>query len=48
MGDMTTNLDEKKEEPMTPRSKMGSNIVNNTPREIGFSHSIRHKDPRNN
>jgi len=27
-------MDEEVEEPVTPRSKMGSNHVNNTPREL--------------
>ncbi len=40
--------DEEVKESVTPRSKMGSNIVNNTPKKIGSSHSIRHKGPRNN
>jgi hypothetical protein len=33
-------MDEELEEPVTLRSKMGLNIVNNTPRKIGSTHSI--------
>jgi guanylate kinase len=38
-------MDEEAEELATPKSKMDSNIVNNTPREIGSSHFVRHKSP---
>jgi hypothetical protein len=33
-------MDEEAEELATPRSKMDSNIVNNTPREIGYAHFV--------
>ncbi len=33
-------MDEEMKELTTPRSEMGSNIVNNTPREIGSTHFI--------
>jgi len=43
-----TIMDSKEEEEnielMTPRSKMGSNDVNNTPVEIGSTLYIQHKD----
>ncbi len=38
--DMMTNLDEEEKKSATPWSKMGSNNVNITPREIGYVHSI--------
>jgi hypothetical protein len=33
-------MDKEAEELTTPRLEMGSNIVNNTPREIGSTHSV--------
>jgi hypothetical protein len=45
---MMINLDKEEEKSMTPWSKMGSNDVNITPREIGYAHFIRHKGPQNN
>jgi hypothetical protein len=41
-------MDKEAKEPTTLRSKMGSNHVNNTPKEIGCVHFVRHKGPRNN
>jgi hypothetical protein len=38
-------MDEEVEEPTMPRSKMGSNDLKNTPKEISSIHSIRHKGP---
>jgi hypothetical protein len=38
-------MDEEVKEPTTLRSKMGSNDVNNTPREIDYAHYIRHRGP---
>jgi hypothetical protein len=39
--------EEEEEEPTTPRLKMGSNDVNNTPKDIGSTHSMRYKGPQN-
>jgi hypothetical protein len=39
-------LDKEAEELATPRSKMGSNDVNNKFLKIGSTHSFRHKGPR--
>jgi hypothetical protein len=33
-------MDEEMEEPTTPWLEMGSNTINNTPREIGFAHFV--------
>jgi hypothetical protein len=41
-------LDEEEEELVTPRLEMGSNDVNNTPREISYAQSIQHRSPRDN
>jgi hypothetical protein len=33
-------MDDEVIEPTIPRSEMGSNNVNNTPKEIGFAHFV--------
>jgi len=43
-----SKMDEKMEELTTPRSELGSNDVNNTPKEIGYAHYIKNIGPRNN
>ncbi len=39
-------IDEEEEglESATPRTKIGSNDVNNTPKEVGFAQYVWHKD----
>ncbi len=39
-----TNSNEEGIEPMTPRSKMGSNDVTNTPKIIGSTQYVQHKN----
>jgi hypothetical protein len=39
-------LDKEAKESAIPRSEMGSNNVNSTPRKFGFVHFVRHKSPK--
>ncbi len=41
-------MDEEEEELATPRLEMGSNDVNNTPREIDYAQFVHHRGPRDN
>ncbi len=43
---MDSKEEEENIEPMTPRSKMGSNDVNSTPTKIGFTMYVQHKNKR--
>ncbi len=39
-----TYEEEKGLESATPRTKMGSNDVNNTPKQVGFAQYVHHKE----
>ncbi len=39
-----TDEEEENLEPATPRTKIGSNDVNSTPKEVGFAQYVLHKE----
>jgi hypothetical protein len=39
-----TNEEEESLESATPRTKIGSNDVSNTPKEVGFAQYVSHKE----